>query len=147
MPLYFTALIAGLTALLDQISKHFLKDASSVLLPGLIHLRGVRNTGAAFSLFSQLPWLIPLLSAALTAGLVWYMLRKRPKGLMGVGLALLLGGAAGNLIDRLRLGYVVDFIELSFIPFPIFNLADVAVVAGCGLLTLSILFSREAAHA
>ncbi len=146
MPLSLSALIAGAVVLLDQISKHFLKDANRVLFPGLIRLSGARNTGAAFSLFSGNAWLIPLLTVSMTLAVLVYIILARPKGLTGIGLALVLGGALGNLIDRLLLGYVIDFIELSFIRFPIFNIADIAVVSGCVLAAAAILFSREKTH-
>ena len=146
MPLSLSALIAGAVVLLDQVSKHFLKDANRVLFPGLIRLSGARNTGAAFSLFSGSAWLIPLLTVSMTLAVLVYIILARPKGLAGIGLALVLGGALGNLIDRLLLGYVIDFIELSFIRFPIFNIADIAVVSGCVLAAAAILFSRENIH-
>lgn len=147
MPPLLTALAAALTLLADQISKRFLQDASGPLIPGLVSLRGARNTGAAFSLLSHLPWLTPLLSGLVIAGLICFLIRKRPAGLTGFALALVLGGALGNLTDRLRLGYVIDFLQLDFISFPIFNLADVAITAGCALLIARILFSKEGPHA
>ena len=146
MPLSLSAMIAGAVVLLDQVSKHFLKDANRVLFPGLIRLNGARNTGAAFSLFSGSAWLIPLLTVSMTLAVLVYIILARPKGLAGIGLALVLGGALGNLIDRLLLGYVIDFIELSFIRFPIFNIADIAVVSGSILTASSIIFTREEAH-
>ena len=147
MPLALTALISAGIVMLDRLSKFFLMDADSVLIPGLIRLTGARNTGAAFSLFSDSAWVLPLVTALLTLAVLVYIIKTRPKGLMGAALAVLLGGAAGNLIDRLSLGYVIDFIELSFIRFPIFNLADIAVVSGCLLSGLAILLAKEEPNA
>ena len=147
MPLALTALITAGIVMLDRLSKFFLMDADSVLIPGLIRLTGTRNTGAAFSLFSDSAWVLPLVTALLTLAVAIYIIKTRPKGLMGAALAVLLGGAAGNLIDRLSLGYVIDFIELSFIRFPIFNLADIAVVSGCLLAGLAIMLAKEEPHA
>ena len=147
MPLALTALISAGIVLLDRLSKYFLMDADSVLIPGLIRLTGTRNTGAAFSLFSDSVWVLPMVTAVLTLAVAIYIIKTRPKGLMGAALAVLLGGAAGNLIDRLSLGYVIDFIELSFIRFPIFNLADIAIVSGCLLAGLAILLSKEEPNA
>lgn len=147
MPLALTALISAGIVLLDRLSKFFLMDADSVLIPGLIRLTGTRNTGAAFSLFSDSAWVLPLVTALLTLAVLIYIIKTSPKGLMGAALAVLLGGAAGNLIDRLSLGYVIDFIELSFIRFPIFNLADIAIVSGCLLAGLAIMLAKEEANA
>ena len=147
MPLALTALISAGIVMLDRLSKYFLMDADSVLIPGLLSLTGTRNTGAAFSLFSDSAWVLPLVTALLTLAVAIYIIKTRPKGLMGAALAVLLGGAAGNLIDRLSLGYVIDFIELSFIRFPIFNLADIAVVSGCLLAGLAIMLAKEEPHA
>ena len=147
MPLALTALISAGIVLLDRLSKFFLMDADSVLIPGLIRLTGTRNTGAAFSLFSDSAWVLPLVTALLTLAVLIYIIKTRPKGLMEAALAVLLGGAAGNLIDRLSLGYVIDFIELSFIRFPIFNLADIAIVSGCLLVGLAIMLAKEEPNA
>ena len=147
MPLALTALISAGIVMLERVSKYFLMDADSVLIPGLIRLTGARNTGAAFSLLSGSAWILPLVTALLTLAILIYIIKTRPKGLMGAALAVLLGGAAGNLIDRLSLGYVIDFIELSFIRFPIFNLADIAVVSGCLLSGLAILLAKEEPNA
>ena len=147
MPLALIALISAGIVLLDRLSKFFLMDADSVLIPGLIRLTGTRNTGAAFSLFSDSAWVLPLVTALLTLAVLIYIIKTRPKGLMGAALAVLLGGAAGNLIDRLSLGYVIDFVELSFIRFPIFNLADMAIVSGCLLSGLDIMRSKEEPNA
>lgn len=147
MPLFLTTLIAGMITLLDQVSKQLLKEADSTLIPGLISLSGARNTGAAFSLLSGQTWLLPLLSGVLTAGILAYIIKARPRGLPGMGLALMLGGAIGNLIDRVLLGYVIDFIRLDFISFPIFNLADIAVVVGSLCLATAILLTKEEPHA
>ena len=147
MPLALTALISGVIVILDQISKRFLKDANSVLIPGLLRLTGARNTGAAFSLFSDSVWILPLVTALLTLAVLAYIIKVRPKGLMGAALAMILGGAAGNLADRLSLGYVIDFIQLDFIRFPIFNLADIAVVSGCLCAALAIMLTKEEPHA
>ena len=147
MPLALTALISAGIVMLDRLSKFFLMDADSVLIPGLIRLTGTRNTGAAFSLFSDSAWVLPLVTALLTLAVLIYIIKTRPKGLMEAALAVLLGGAAGNLIDRLSLGYVIDFIELSFIRFPIFNLADIAIVSGCLLAGLAIMLAKEEPNA
>ena len=143
MPLALTALISAGIVMLDRLSKFFLMDADSVLIPGLIRLTGTRNTGAAFSLFSDSAWVLPLVTALLTLAVLIYIIKTRPKGLMGAALAVLLGGAAGNLIDRIRLDYVVDFLDFRMIKFAIFNFADLFVVFGSILLVIALLANKN----
>ncbi len=131
----------------DQVSKALVTarlapGASMPLLPGLPYpaLTRVLNTGTAFGLLAGSAGLLVPLTAALLAALALFLtsraagLRLGPAGLAGAG--LLLGGAAGNLVDRLRLGGVVDFVDLGF--WPVFNLADVGVVAGALLLAWGV---------
>lgn len=140
------ALAGGLT-LLDQLSKQALKDAQGPLIPGLLRLSGTRNAGAAFGLLRGLPWLPALIGGLACALVARHLWRAQPGGLFGLGLTLVLAGALGNLIDRLLLGHVIDFLELSFTRFAIFNLADVYVTLGCGLAALGVLTHREARDA
>jgi signal peptidase II len=126
-------LLAAALVLVDQLSKAW---ASRVLagqgavgwIPGLLQLRLTRNTGAAFSLFTGLTPALGLLSfvVSLTV-LIWLLRGQARRGWQGVAAALLLAGSLGNGLDRWRLGYVVDFLELVPISFPIFNGADVAI--------------------
>lgn len=132
--------VAAAVVVLDQSSKHFLQDAQGSLLPGVIGLHGLRNTGAAFSLFNGRTGWLAVVSVVAAAGIGIYMLRARLRGLAGIGLALLLGGTLGNLIDRLTRGYVVDFLRFEFVDFPVFNVADVALTMGAALLVFSVLY-------
>ena len=119
--------------LIDQASKlrivHLLSDKDFIqLIPQIIHLRLVRNTGAAFSLFNNSTPILSLLSLFISIGLItWIYQRKRYSLWKGLGISFLLGGCIGNGIDRWRLGYVNDFIELIPINFAIFNFADIAI--------------------
>ena len=99
--------------------------------------------GIAFSLLSGHPRLLGILSLLLiAAGYVW--LRKKDFGIFPmVGLALMAGGAAGNMADRLITGYVPDMIETLFVRFPIFNLADSCLTIGCVMLIISLLFRQK----
>ena len=98
------------------------------LWPGLLNLQLVRNTGAAFSLFTGLPRLLGLVSLLVSAALLVWILRRPLQGRWeSLALGFLLGGALGNGLDRWRLGAVVDFLALVPIAFPVFNLADVAI--------------------
>jgi signal peptidase II len=111
-------------------------------LTGFFNLVLVFNKGAAFSLFAQAPgWQTPLLVAfALAAAAIVSVLivRNPARGLLCLGLALILGGAVGNLIDRLRFGHVVDFLDFHALGWhwPAFNVADAAISVGAVLLIL-----------
>lgn len=135
--------IAALALVLDQLTKLWargLGDARLVLIPGVVGLRYAENTGMAFSLLSGQPWMLGVLSAALIV-LGALMLRHYRLGLLpSVAAMLILGGAAGNMLDRLLRGYVVDMVETLFIQFPIFNLADACLTVGCALMAWSLIF-------
>lgn len=126
---------------LDQAAKFAARRLSGqvVLIPGVIALRYAENTGMAFSLFSGMPWVLGILSLALIVG-GFLVLRRYTLGpLSRLAAMLMLGGAAGNLIDRLLVGYVVDMIEVLAFRFAIFNVADAALTVGCILMALSLL--------
>jgi len=118
------------------------------VIPGLFNITHVKNEGAAFGLFadSPAPWktvLLIVISAALLAtvvGVVWRTRRLHWEA--GVGLSLILGGALSNLVDRIRMGRVVDFLDFYIRSYHwyTFNLADSAIVVGAGFLILQVLF-------
>ena len=140
------AWIAALVFLLDRGSKllwHRIPEAGVTLIPGVLGLARARNTGMAFSLFSGAPWLLVVLSLGILAGAFFYLRGKQLSGLSRVGLMMMLGGALGNLADRLFLGYVPDMIEVLFVRFAVFNLADVGLVIGCGLLMIALLWKEK----
>ncbi|HJN35348.1 MAG: signal peptidase II [Prochlorococcus sp.] len=126
-------LISALLVILDQLSKSWARDhleatLTGRLVPGLLQLRLVQNTGAAFSLFSGATPILGVLSFAFALGLCVWIWRSSPLPFwQGLGAAFLLGGALGNGLDRWRLGHVTDFIQLVPIDFPVFNAADVAI--------------------
>jgi len=124
------------------------------VIPKFFRLTHTENTGAAFSLFADSPahWKTGVLIAfsaiaiVIVAGLLWK--QSRPLSLTGIALSLILGGAAGNLWDRVVSGRVVDFLLFYFKQYqwPVFNLADSAIVIGAALLVIEILFSRAPAE-
>ena len=126
-------LIAVLVVLIDQLSKAWitdlLRDGRSLrAVPGLLDLRLVHNTGAAFSLLRGATPVLALLSLVVViAVLIWLWRQQRLPIWQGLAVGLLLGGSLGNGLDRWRLGYVVDFLALVPIDFLIFNPADVAI--------------------
>lgn len=121
-----------------------------VLVHGFCDLVHVRNTGVAFSLLSTLDhrWVHPflILATVLAMGAVLAYIAYLPcRGTAPVGLGLILGGAIGNLIDRARLGYVVDFIDLHWRGhhWPTFNVADIGISVGIALLVIDMVFSTK----
>jgi signal peptidase II len=135
-----------LTALLiiiaDQLSKHFITSMlqageSIPLIEGFLHLTFVRNPGAAFGMLPYQTIFFVIITVAVVLFIVYYYrLLSTDHRLLRFSLALLLGGAIGNLIDRLRTGYVVDFIDFKIWP-PVFNIADSAIVIGIGLFLIA----------
>lgn len=136
--------IAAGALLLDQLTKTwvraaFLPDESRPVVAAVFHLTYVQNTGAAFGMFQGHTGLFILCSLAVIAWIAWEFWRERgrPLAATGVGLSLILGGAVGNLIDRVRLGHVTDF--LDFRVWPVFNVADTCISVGVGLCLLASL--------
>ena len=104
-----------------------------------VHITVVRNSGGAFGLFQPFAGILAFIALAVIAAIIYLVRRKSPlPGLVQGALALQLGGAVGNLIDRFRLGYVVDFIDLRV--WPVFNLADSAITVGVLMLVYHLLF-------
>ena len=144
----FYALAAGVVVL-DQVTKAWLRHAlplgdSTPLWPGVFHITHTRNYGAAFSL---LQGRTALLALAALAVIGFIILAQRRMGArlpvsLALALALPLGGAVGNLIDRMRLGYVTDGFDFTLINFPVFNVADSAITVGIALLLWRTLFAR-----
>ena len=132
--------------LADQISKHFARGLSGAVsaIPGVLSLVHTRNQGAAFSMLSGKGWLLIALSVALLAALLIYQLRHGENSLPErIGLWCIIGGGLGNLIDRIFLGGVTDFIRLDFVRFAIFNVADIFVCLGAALVALGVFTSEK----
>ena len=136
---------------LDQLTKWLaiikLKPIHDVpIIKGIFHLTYVENRGAAFGIFQGKHLFFIITTLAIIVFVTIYYL-KLPLGkesyCMRFSLTLLLAGAIGNLIDRIRLGYVVDFLYFKLIDFPVFNLADICVVVGVAILSIIILFTPD----
>ena len=137
------AWIALLAALLDRLTKLAVArfaPRGCALVPGVVNLRPVENRGMAFSMLSGQTLALTLVTAALIAALAgWLIARPESPRLLRAGLWLIVGGGLGNLYDRLTRGGVADFIELAFVRFAVFNVADVCICVGAGLVLLGSL--------
>jgi signal peptidase II len=144
-------LVTPLVILVDQFSKYLVKAhlapyASVTLVENFVHLSHVRNPGGAFGVLS---WVHPnffVVIAGLAIGVVFVFFWSlgRDQRLSASALSLILGGAVGNLIDRVRMGSVVDFIDVHWhsLRWPAFNVADAAITVGVFLLVLELLSSE-----
>jgi len=119
------------------------------LIPGWLDLTYVQNTGVAFGLFRGFPQVFTITSLVIVAAAVyWYLTqRPQPERWFAPCLGLIVGGALGNVIDRLRFGYVVDFIKTFDGRFPVFNVADSCVVVGISIVALLLARSDATAQA
>jgi len=158
--LVIPAIIAAVVVVVDQLSKAWVLrtwpqpySGAIAIIPGWLEFTYIQNTGVAFGLFQGVPQLFTFTSLLIVAGAIWFYLRNAPHGdrWLGVCLGLIVGGALGNVIDRVRLGFVVDFIKTFDGRFAVFNLADacisVGVVAMALLLMLADRAQREADEA
>jgi len=143
-----TAVLLGLDLLLKSWAvDNLMGQPERVLVPGLLGLTFTRNAGAAFGLLGNFEWgrwVLTILKIALMFGLLWYYHCRIPleKRFWAVRIPaiLIFAGGLGNLFDRIIFGYVRDMLAFLFINFPIFNLADVYVVAGCFLGAFVMMF-------
>jgi signal peptidase II len=140
----YTAIILG-GIIIDQITKilasTYLKPIFTFpIIEDIIHLTYRENTGMAFGMLKDHRWVFMLVSTILIIGMGIYLYgMKSENRLYDVSLALILSGGIGNMIDRIFLGYVVDFIDCRFINFAVFNGADSFVCVGAGLLMLALI--------
>ena len=144
---FFTVIIGGVAV--DHIFKYWALvnlagQGGRELIPALLNLQYVKNTGAAFGILTGHPILLACISVAILAALLVYTLKaERHHPVFMTASALIVSGALGNLIDRVFRGYVIDFLEFAFIDFPVFNIADCFVVVGAILLALQVLFLEK----
>ncbi|MBR3791346.1 MAG: signal peptidase II [Clostridia bacterium] len=151
--MFLWSLIVVLIIAVDQLSKYWvvnnigMRDSVSVI-PKVIDFVYVKNTGAAFSFLSDKNYgivILSIISVLFSVGVILFMIKYRPKNkLLSVSLALMLSGAIGNVIDRIFRGYVVDFIEMIFIDFPVINIADIAITFGAAMIIIYVLFFDKA---
>lgn len=141
------SLTVGIGVLLDQLSKLYIDNSfelyeSVTVLENFFHITYIRNRGAAFGILSdnalRLPFFI-VVSLIAIVGIIWYLRHLRNEQKLSIlSLGLILSGAIGNLIDRVRLGEVIDFVDVHWYNYhwPAFNVADSAICVGVGLLMI-----------
>ena len=146
--IYF--LLIPAIVILDQFSKYlavkYLEPIGSYpLINNVFHLTFVKNDGAAFSIFSSKQLFLIVMTViviCLILGLLYKSVQEGSSAGLCWALTLIAGGAIGNLVDRMRLNYVVDYFEFRFVNFAIFNVADVFIVMGTALLCYLIIFKN-----
>jgi len=122
-----------ITKLLVRMNMQF--GATIPIVDDVFHITHVGNTGAAFGIFPGSRWILIALSLIIIIGFIYVIVtRKFDDKWMRFGIAFMLGGAIGNLIDRLFIGHVVDFLDFRLINFPVFNIADIFVTVGAGMV-------------
>lgn len=117
--------------------------STQTVFPGVVSITHIQNNGAAWSILEGQQWFFIVVSLLALGGMLWFFYQNRTKWAYSVGLTLMIAGTFGNFIDRLRNGYVVDMLQLDFINFPIFNLADVCLTVGVIWLVIAIFRDGE----
>ena len=136
--------IACVGIFFDMLTKHLATNASSEFLSGVLSFKYVLNSGAGWSILSEHPLILTILTGALIAMFVFFLIKFKPTSLLfSIAFGLILGGAIGNFIDRVFIGAVRDFLCLEFISFPIFNIADCLLTVGAILLCVWIIFFQS----
>ncbi len=147
--LWFCLFAVGIVGL-DQWTKYLVMENIPLFgqvdaIDGLFHLTHVRNTGAAFSAFEGAQWLFAIIFLLLTVA-IFYEYFKKPLPFSAFErwcIAAIYGGGIGNMIDRLRFGYVVDMIDVDFMNFAVFNVADCFITCGCIAMVVSLVFFNK----
>ena len=148
--LFMSLMCAGIVAL-DQVTKYLVVQNIPLytqvpVIDGLFHFTYIQNTGAAFSSFQGQHWLFVLVLAVFAGFIIWEFPKKR-LGFTSFErwmIVAVFAGGIGNMIDRLRLGFVVDMIEVEFMRFAVFNVADIFISCGCVLLLVHLILFNKA---
>lgn len=148
-----TYLIIISIVLLDQISKYLavrniVINGNYKFFNGLLEFKFVKNYGAAFGILQERKWLFIVITIIVISVLMVYLIKYSAEihMLNKIAISILIGGAIGNFIDRIRLGYVIDFIQVDIIKsinFPVFNIADIFIVIGTILLMIITIFPQK----
>ncbi len=144
---FFAGLI--LITVLDQFTKliavkELMHIGTFPLLSNVFHLTYCENPGAGFGVFANYTKVLSVLTFLIVVAAIAYVVVKKPRNwLLMTALTFMVGGAVGNLVDRIRLGYVVDFLDFRLIHFPIFNVADCFVTVGAVLFAVYVIFFSD----
>lgn len=143
--IYLIIIILGL--LIDRLTKIYaVNNLMEKNIDGkLFNLTYLENRGAAFGILQDKRMVFIILTSAIVIYLLYYFVKniKTSPRILNISLAMIISGAIGNFYDRLIQGYVVDFIEFSFVKFPVFNVADILVTVGCALMIIYIIFHGD----
>lgn len=139
---YLTLAIFFFLLVIDLLSKYFTNGMNPVvIIPGVLSFVSTKNTGGAWSILNEHSWVLLLLSSLFMVILVVYNhFASNKNTIYTLGYSFVLAGGAGNLIDRVLLGEVRDFIQFDFMNFPVFNFADICVSFGVVFLLIYIIF-------
>lgn len=137
-------LIIAATRFLAYWGIHFLKDNPITLIEGVLNLTYVENTGAAFGMFNKSTSLLSIIGIIFFIVITYLVASKKfsSKSYI-IALSFLAGGGIANVCDRIKFGFVVDYIDFCLINYPVFNLADICVVVSCIFIFIKILFSKD----
>ena len=144
---FFTGIL--IIAILDQAAKFFaaglLQNIDTYAMwEGVFHLTYVENTGAGWGVFSNHTWLLTVATIIVIVAAVSYVVVKRPNDkLFLTAFTFMIGGAVGNLVDRVRQGFVIDFLDFTLIDFPVFNIADCFITVGALLFIVYVIFFSD----
>lgn len=139
-----SAVIVGIDQLIKYFVFNFLKPVGSVdVIPGLFSLDYVENKGAAFGMMANMRWVFIVFTIVVIAIILYVVFKKKITNKLFIASAILLiGGGIGNLIDRIFLGFVIDYLSISFFP-PVCNFADYCITIGTVLLLVYLLFFSD----
>lgn len=143
MTIALIAIIAGIIGI-DQLTKwlavvYLQGEPSFPLWREVLHFTYVENRGMAFGMLANHRWVFMVFSTVAIIALTVYLFRFRPEGRwMQISMAFIIGGGIGNMIDRIFLGYVIDFIDFTLIDFAVFNVADSFVCVGAGMMIVAL---------
>ena len=136
-------------AILDQAAKLFAAGLlqrvdTYPLWENVFHLTYVENKGAGWGIFSDHTWLLTVATIIVIVAAVSYVVVKRPKDrLFLTAFTFMIGGAVGNLVDRARQGFVIDFFDFTLIDFPVFNIADCFITVGAAIFVIYVIFFSD----
>lgn len=147
----FAVILAVAVVIADQILKYLVSANMSIgesfpLIPKILNVYYITNSGASFGILKDHRWIFMTVSSItiiLISILFIYIIKTKKYPLLQIAIALLLGGAIGNMIDRVANGFVVDFLEFAFVNFAIFNLADTCITIGSAVLCIYIIIYKD----